>query len=158
MNKGGLFLLCLFLILTLGQAETGLAAPLVPICQIQGVGFTSAWEGSSVQVQGVVSADFDDTSTKGFYMQDANCDKNPATSDGIFVYLGERIDIVSVGDLVLASGTVQEYYGLTELKATSSSVSTISQGNPLPAAHELYPSFDKDQARAYFESQLRPPT
>ena len=50
-------------------------------------------------------------------MQAANCDTNPATSDGIFVHLGERIDIISVGDLVEVNGTVVENYGRTEISA-----------------------------------------
>jgi predicted extracellular nuclease len=100
----------------------------------------------------VVTADFDDSSQKGFFLQTENCDQNPATSDGIFVYLGERVDAVNVGDLVEVKGTVHEYYGLTEISASPSNIELISQGNPLPTAVELVPPFDNDQARAYFES------
>ncbi len=81
-------------------------------------------------------------------MQDANCDSNPATSDGIFVSLGERTNIVSVGDIVEVSGTVAENYGWTEISTAPSSVNLLSQGNPLPAEMELNPPFDNDQARA----------
>jgi predicted extracellular nuclease len=100
----------------------------------------------------VVSADFDNSSTKGFFMQDADCDANPATSDGIFVYLGARTDIVNIGDMVQVSGTVEEYYGLTRINAPSSNISLLSQGNLLPAAIDLDPPFNNDQSRAYFES------
>jgi predicted extracellular nuclease len=75
--------------LTVGWSVSILGAALVPICQVQGGGFTSLLEGTSVQVQGVFSADFDDTSIKGFFQQDADCGNDPATSDEIFDYIRE---------------------------------------------------------------------
>ncbi|MBU1660626.1 MAG: hypothetical protein KKD28_04050, partial [Chloroflexi bacterium] len=129
-----------------------LAASPVPICQIQGNGFSSPRYGQSLRTQGVVTADFDNTSTKGFFIQADNCDSNPSTSDGIFVYLDESIDIVSAGDFVEVSGTVAEYFGLTRLDAAPGAVQVISQGNPLPPGVDLQPPFDNEQARAYFES------
>ena len=153
-KKGGTFLLCCFLyvILTAGQVGNGLAAPLAQICQIQGNGLSSPRYGQSLETQGVVTADFDDTSAKGFFIQDENCDPDPATSDGIFVYLDERLDLVSEGDLVEVSGTVAEYFGLTRIDAVPDGVDVLSQGHVLPTAVELQPPFDNEQARTYFES------
>ena len=129
-----------------------LAASLVPICQIQGSGFSSPRYNHSLRTQGVVTADFDDTSAKGFFIQTANCDSDPSTSDGVFVYLDERINIVSAGDLVEVSGTVAEYFGLTRIDTAPGAVQLLSQGNTLPPAADLQPPFDNEQARAYFES------
>ncbi len=137
-----------------------LAAPLaqarpavfLEICQIQGSGFSTPYQGQAVTTQGVVTADLDETSQRGFFMQTANCDGNPSTSDGIFIYLGEKLDVVSAGELVQVSGTAQEYYGMTEIATTGASVTVLSGGNPLPAAQELSPPFDNNAARAYFES------
>ena len=102
MKRGGLFALSIFLSMTLasGRIVTTLGASLVPICQILGSGFNSPYYGLSVQTQGVVSADFDDDTAKGFFMQEDDCDSDPATLDGIFVHLGERIGVIVVGDMV----------------------------------------------------------
>jgi hypothetical protein len=154
MNSVGVFLLWVFLclILAAGQVGGSSAAASVSICQIQDSGFTSPFNEVSVQTQGVVSADFDDDSAKGFFMQEDDCDSNPATSDGIFVHLGEKIDIVEVGERVEVSGTVAENYGRTEISAAAGQVKLLSKGNPLPGIVEMNPPFDKIQARAYFES------
>ena len=120
-------------------------------CQLQGAGFSSPYVGQSVQTQGIVTADFDDRSPRGFFIQVKNCDSDPATSDAIFVYLGERLDVVNAGDAVLLEGTAQEYYGLTEVVSSPAQVHIFSSANPLPDAQPLDPPFDQDQARSYFE-------
>jgi len=130
-----------FFIITLGLREVGFAASLVPVCQIQGSGLTSPRVKQAVRTQGVVTADFDAASAKGFFIQAENCDANPATSDGVFIYLGERLDVVSVGDLVEVSGTVVEYYGFTEINVAPSGVQVLAQGQVLPAAVELSPPY-----------------
>ena len=132
--------------------DIGIAPPLVPICEIQGDGFSSPYEGQTVRTQGVVFADFDQTGKRGFFIQFEGCDDDPATSDGIFVYKGNRTDVVSVGDLVEVRGRVQEYYNMTEISAYLDNISVLSEGNPLPDPVDLNPPFDNDDARAYLES------
>jgi predicted extracellular nuclease len=132
-------------------AGTG-AVTLTSICAIQGDWFTSPFEGKTVQTRGVVFADFDDTSQRGLFLQDADCDADPATSDGIFVYLGDSIDVVQSGDLVEVGGEVKEYYGMTEISASPGNVMLISSGNPLPPPVDLTPPFDQEVASRYFES------
>lgn len=124
----------------------------LPICVIQGRDLSSRYQGRTVRVSGVVTADFDITSQKGFFIQDENCDNDPATSDGIFVFLGERVEVVTSGDMVRVTGVVQEYYGMTEIQASPENVVLLSTGNPLPAAQELNPPFDNQAARIYFEA------
>ncbi len=97
-------------------------------------------------------ADLDQTSQKGFFIQDENCDSNPSTSDGIFVYSGQTLDLVNSGDQVQVSGWVNEYYGMTEISVYPDNVLVLSQGNPLPSPHELEPPFDSGAAISYFES------
>jgi predicted extracellular nuclease len=132
--------------------DIGLAPPLVPICQIQGSGFASPYAGQVVRTQGVVFADLDQTDGRGFFIQDENCDGDPATSDGLFVYKGNRTDVVSAGDLVEVRGRVAEYYELTELNTSLSGITVLSGGNPLPAPVELNPPFDNAASRVYLES------
>jgi hypothetical protein len=122
------------------------------ICEIQGVGAVSPFEGEAVTVMGVVTADFDDSSAKGFYIQHQNCDGADSSSDGIFVYLSERGDIVQSGDRISVSGVVNEYFGFTEIEAISTTISIVSRGNPLPPPVELNPPSSNSAAKAYFES------
>jgi predicted extracellular nuclease len=139
-------ILTLWLILSL-TIENTKAATSLSICQIQGDGFVSPYLNAAVTTHGVVIADFDSTSKKGFYIQDENCDSDAGTSDGIFVYLGSRILVVDVGDQIEVTGSVYEYYGLTEIAADHLDVTVISRGNPLPVPVELNPPQNNTAAR-----------
>ena len=94
------FALCLAL-----YPEHTFSAGFVSICQLQGSGKTTPYAGDQVQTEGVVTADFDDQSERGFFIQKENCDGLDTTSDGIFVYLGEMVNVVKVGDWVTVDGT-----------------------------------------------------
>ena len=123
------------------------------ICVLQGSGYSSPYFGWTVRTYGVVTLDLDETWLKGFYMQASPCDGLSGTSDGIFVYLGESTDVVTVGDFAEVSGTVNEYYGLTEILASPGNVSVLSAGNPLPPAVDLAPPVENEAARVYFEAR-----
>lgn len=86
-------------------------------------------------------------------MQLEACDQNPATSDGIFVYLGEKIDKVAQGDWVEVVGIAQEYQGLTEIYSSPGSVTILAQNYSLPAISELNPPWNNQQSLAYFEAR-----
>lgn len=101
---------------------------------------------------------------RGFFIQeeDVDADDNPATSEGIFVFCSTCPVPVQVGDLVRVTGNASEFFGMSQLSATTAtSVQVLSSGNPLPtpAAIELpvpgVPDGDLDAARAainaYFE-------
>ena len=122
------------------------------ICQVQGTGFTSPYLDQEVTLQGVVYADLDQK-RYGFFIQDRNCDYDLQTSDGIFIYLGGNYQVVDSGDLVEATGMIDEYYGKTELITTPINVSIISSGNTLPNPIELNPPFNNDRADRYFEAR-----
>ncbi len=132
--------------------DIGVAPPLVSICQIQGSGFASPYVGQTVRTQGLVFADLDQTGKRGFFIQAPNCDGDPTTSDGIFVYKGNRTNVVRTGDLVEVRGVVQEYYDLTEISTRLSDITILSSGNLLPEPLDLNPPFDNASARAYLES------
>lgn len=134
------------------DGDIGIAPPLVSICQIQGSGFASPYVGQTVRTQGVVFADLDQTGKRGFFIQDEDCDGDPATSDGIFIYKGNRTNVVSAGDRVEVRGTVQEYYDLTEISTRLSDITILSTGNALPEPADLNPPFNNADARAYLES------
>ena len=143
-------LLFLFSVLIIGiphSTETDFKS----ICKIQGTGFHSPYEGRTLRTQGVVIGDLDTTSRRGFFIQADHCDDDERTSDGVFVYLGERVDIVNAGDQVEIVGKVQEYYGLTEIVVKPVDVTIISSGSALPTPIELYPPFDNTESNRYFE-------
>ncbi|MCX7127239.1 ExeM/NucH family extracellular endonuclease [Aeromonas sp.] len=131
-------------------------AQLTPIPTIQGTGAGSALATQTVtdkngnvtgkvspgsfNVRGIVTA-LGQTLTRGFYLTDPAGDGNPATSDGIFVYLNDKdfatkyADIKPGAELCLEA-KVEEYYGGTQLKPNFESgrarVQVTTQGLSVP--------------------------
>lgn len=66
----------------------------------------SPFEGQAVNTTGVVTAV---NSGLGYYLQDPDGDDNPLTSDAIFVF-DRSEEIPQIGDLVMVSGMVSEFY------------------------------------------------
>src|ERR1043166_8062965 len=72
-----------------GQGTTpNNAVTLTGICVIQGSGTTSPVVGQSVTTRGIVTAI---KTGSGFYIQDDNCDADPNTSNGVFVFTGSPL-------------------------------------------------------------------
>ena len=90
--------------------------PFEPIYNIQGSGATVALTGSRT-TQGIVVGDYEGPSPalRGFFIQDATGDGNPATSDGIFVFEGSNANTVSLGDVVRVTGTAGENQGQSQI-------------------------------------------
>jgi predicted extracellular nuclease len=120
------------------------------IHDIQGTGWLSPQDGKQVtSVPGIVTAIRSAGSSKGYWIQDPTPDSNPATSEGVFVFTSSPG--VAVGDSVLVSGSVKDFYPLSSgdtvpktsnLSVTeigSPGVTVLSHGNPLPAAEALTP-------------------
>ena len=147
-----LFTCVLLFLLLLFSGPTN-ASGAVSICQLQGSGKTTPYAGVQVQTEGVVTADFDDQSERGFFIQKENCDGQDTTSDGIFVYFGEMVNVVSVGDWVTVDGLAEEDFGLTRINTTATGVSILSSGNGLPPSVDFSPPFDNAQAALYFEAR-----
>jgi len=112
--------------------------PSISIHHIQGTTHLSPYKDQTVSgIKGIVTA----VRSNGFYMQEAIPDTNPATSEGIFVYVGAR-PTLSAGDLVSVAGIVEEYYpfslspgGLSTTRISLiGDVTLISHGNALPQA------------------------
>lgn len=106
------------------------------IAQIQGAAHISPHVGEQVETVGIVIV----RRSTSFWIQDPTPDSDPATSEGLLVFVGASHAAV-VGDLVRVGGTVTEFRpggsgGLANLTTTeiaSPSVTTLSIGNPLPA-------------------------
>ena len=112
------------------------------ISEIQGAGATSPLDGQTVTVRGQVTGDFqegdgdDRRNLGGFYLQDGPPDLDFDTSDGIFVFDGDSPAVdVDVGDVVEVTGDVAEYFGETQLNA--SSVRVVGTGSLIPTPINL---------------------
>ncbi|NDJ78882.1 MAG: ExeM/NucH family extracellular endonuclease, partial [Chloroflexi bacterium] len=94
--------------------EGGCGDPATPIHAIQGTDLRSPQVGQRLTIEGVVTADFQETLTGlgGFFLQeeDDQTDGDPRTSEGIFVNDGNNINSidVNVGDVVRVEGSVNE--------------------------------------------------
>ena len=133
-----------------GGTGTGTPGPL-RIHDIQGASFVSPHDGDQVtNVPGIVTGVRSTGSSKGYWVQDPNPDSDPATSEGIFVFTSSPN--VAVGDSVLVSGTVKDFYPLASGESVSSTsqlsvteiesptATVLSHGNPLPAPELIGPS------------------
>ncbi|MEK7426296.1 MAG: fused nuclease/metallophosphatase/5'-nucleotidase/calcium-binding protein, partial [Actinomycetota bacterium] len=110
--------------------------PLSFIHDVQGSGASTPVPGTTVRVIGVVVGDFQSgAQLQGFFLEEesADFDANPDTSEGIFVFCGGCPTAVNLGDQVQVVGTAQEFFGMTEISATTApSLAVLSSGNPLP--------------------------
>ncbi|MFD4833037.1 endonuclease/exonuclease/phosphatase family protein [Streptomyces uncialis] len=121
-------------------AQAGPDSGPVAVHDVQGTTRISPLAGQQVtDVTGIVTGVRGYGSSRGFWFQDPNPDRDPATSEGLFVFTGTTPK-VAVGDAVRVSGTVAEYVpggassgnqSLTQLSRAT--VTVDSSGNALPA-------------------------
>jgi len=110
--------------------------PATAITAIQGNGPVSPLVGQDVTITGQVTGDFQSNDGDpqhdlgGFFVQGIP-DADLQTSEGIFVFDGSApATDVDAGDVVEVIGTVNEYFGETQLNATS--VRVVGVGSVLP--------------------------
>ena len=108
-------------------------APITRIPAIQGSGATVAI-GGAVTTRGVVVGDYEGASPalRGFYLQDASGDGNPATSDAIFVFESTNADAVKLGDVVTVTGSAGENQGQSQISAATGGVTVCGTGSVTP--------------------------
>lgn len=132
-----------------GSGEPAPECPTEPgdirIRDIQGDAWLTPLRGETVtDVPGIVTA----TGPQGFWFQDSEPDDDPATSEGVYVYLGSSTPLtVKPGDAVTVSGEVTDYYQLSSgevfpetanlslTEITKPTVAVCSSGNPVPVEH-----------------------
>lgn len=119
--------------IALGGPTTLPACPAEPntllaINAVQGNSETSPLVGQLVTVRGVVTGDFQASNQlKGFFIQQVITDKDPQTSEGIFIYAPANPTPVKAGDYVQVSGTVEEFKSATADTGTLTQISQLSQ-------------------------------
>lgn len=120
--------------------------PATPAWAIQGDGASTPMDGRIVMVEGVVVGDYEGPAPalRGFYLQDAAGDGDPATSDAVFVFNGDR-DQVRPGDIARVRGTVAEFEGQTQV-SSSGSLTICGRDAVDPADVTLpFPSMDSPE-------------
>jgi len=134
-------------------------APALTIGAIQGDAAESPYLNRFVTFHGVVVGRYEDQNTRGdvyytLFVQSlpGESDGDPATADGIAVFLGRepRRD-VELGDVVRVGGKVTEFYGLTEIDDRGLTV-TVEDRIPLPAPAPLDPPAGNAAAAAVLEA------
>lgn len=131
------------------------------IAEIQGTGAASPLLGKTVTTVGVVTAHYPTGGLNGYVIQTPGTGgeidlETHTASHAIFVYAPNGIvDEVAPGDTVEVTGTVSEYYGLTQITATAGSATVIEAAEaPLPASIG-WPATNEERER--FESMLIAP-
>ncbi|WP_028783932.1 lamin tail domain-containing protein [Thalassobacillus devorans] len=113
------------------------------IHDIQGSGNTSPYAGKTVTTCGTVIA----THSNGYWIQDTSEDGNAATSEGIYVYHSNGPGNIEPGDVVTQTGTVKEYYELTEIAASSGA--KVVGSSSVPAPIELTSTMTKQDFESF---------
>ncbi|MFA1540925.1 endonuclease/exonuclease/phosphatase [Actinomadura monticuli] len=128
-------------LLAVSAAGPARAAPRAArIHDVQGAAHVSPLNGARVaRVGGVVTA----TTVNGFWMQDPRPDRNPATSEAVFVFTRGRPG-AAAGDAVRVGGTVREFRpdgassgGLSRTEIDAAEVAVVAHGTALPPAAVL---------------------
>lgn len=132
---------------------------LTPIASIQGTDTASPMGGATVTTRGVVTATYPTGGFNGYIIQTAGSggDLDLAThtaSTGLFVFSPATVGSVSAGDYVEVTGTVSEFFGLTELTvAAAGDLTTLSEVvAPPKAITNTWPATDTQ--RESIESML----
>lgn len=121
------------------------------IAEIQGTGTASPLAGTAVTTRGKVTAAFPTGGIAGYYVQTPGTggDLTPAShtaSDAVFVYSPVTAGSVQIGDFVEVSGTVSEFFGLTQVSvADAAGLTKLTDAAPevkataftLPAAESF---------------------
>ena len=126
------------------------------VCELQGTGLESPYQGREVIVHGLVSADLEGFSTEGFTLLDVEDPLVGECSRGVFVNLGEGNDLVDLGDEVRVRGVVCEKDGETWLESSSQKLEILSLSNPLPEPIDLGGAYLPPEGFSYecLEGQL----
>lgn len=131
----------------------------VTICDLQGTGLASPFNGQEVEVSGIVTVDLDDSTPAGFFIQDMDCGSSQGNgiSSGVFVLYESVFDRVSLGDEVTIHGIVVELFRETIIIAGEESIQILSVDNSFPDNVNLEKEIqDGDSAFDYecFEGML----
>lgn len=140
-------------------AITGAPDARLPIGQIQGSENVSPYINQIVSLRGVVTGFYEDRNSRGaifhtMFVQDLpdERDDDPATSDGIAIFLGLQEPTLNIGDLVQVTGRVTEFFGLTEIDDDGLHIAVEGKSASVPGPISIDPPADNDEQTAYLEA------
>jgi uncharacterized protein len=114
----------------------------------------------TVTIEGVVVADFQlGNQLRGFFIQEETADEDGdgTTSEGLFVFTGNNAPLdVQEGQVVRVTGTVSEFFGMTQVSATTAGSITLvdadnNVGQVTTATLDLPATGDLDDYYEQFE-------
>ena len=107
------------------EGATAPANGAIAISEIQGTGQASPLAGQTATTRGVVTAVYPTGGFDGAYIQTPGSGGagRRSASDGLFVHSRRLASSVKIGEYVEVRGKVTEFYGLTEINASSFSKS-----------------------------------
>ena len=132
--------------------------PLPPIGAIQGDGPASPVIDDIVTFRGVVTGFYEDRNTEGrtfytLFVQDLPGyeDGDPATSDGMALFLGQKRPSYQPGDQLRITGRVTEFFGYTEIDDEGLTITLEAGDVRLPQPIAITPPTGRAAQAAYFE-------
>ncbi|UWX97512.1 ExeM/NucH family extracellular endonuclease [Arthrobacter zhaoxinii] len=107
----------------------------VPIATIQGTGAASPLVGQTVTTRGKVTGVYATGGFNGYYLQTPGTGgtmdmAGHTASEGIFIFSAATAGSVTAGDYVEVTGTVGEYYNLTQLTVADGAMTKLSEAAP----------------------------
>ena len=121
------------------RSDPAVLEALPTIGEIQGTTDVSPMVNQEVSFRGVVTGWREDRNTRGItyytlFAQDApgSEDGNPATSDGIALFLGRKRPSYQIGDQLRIMGQVTEFFGYTEIDDDNLQILVEAENIPLP--------------------------
>lgn len=122
------------------------------ISSVQGDGFASPLEGQSVTVEGAVTGVYPELGGVTVQEEPGDVDGDPATSEGVFVFLGfgGDFDALESGDVVQVEGTVGERFENTQISGDF----VECEADPVTIAPTLLNLPAGDAAREALEGML----
>lgn len=130
----------------------------VTIPEIQGTGSESPLKGQNVTTRGVVTAVWQgEKSLNGFTIQTPDTGKSVPSeaSEAVFVYTGGTGFYPKIGESVEVTGSVDEYYGQTQIALARGSVLDSALDPVTPLTIDALP--ESDEEREKLESMLLKP-
>lgn len=130
----------------------------ITIPEIQGTGAESPLKGQTVTAQGVVTAVWQgEKSLNGFTIQTPGTGQTAPTeaSEAVFVYTGGTGFYPKIGESVEVTGSVDEYYGQTQITLSTGSVLSDALPAVTPLSLDALP--EGNEAREKLESMLLKP-
>ncbi len=147
--RGFYLVLLLTIVMILFQIACNRKPRHLSICEIQGAGSLSPYLGSTVLVEGIISADFGDQNPPGFYL-DGKCPENE-NSRGIWIVLDDEVDWIDLGDEIRLEGVVEERNLETMINARVDSIEILSFSNPISDPINLADIYNLDPLSFSYE-------